>query len=156
MGSTNVLARNSPAGSKPRSGGSNRIYATLRTFGLHVLQAWSKGSEPKKLAYQKDRATALIRCAIHVVPLIAALTLLYLNFSWYSTSDYWGVSASFQPASGLVGLQFAAKLHELTMIASLTTTFLTYVRFYLISEDGLPFGVAFSGLQVSARGESVT
>lgn len=70
------------------------------------------------------------------------MVLLALNFSWY----YIGTDFS---SEGLAALQFAAKLHEMTMIASLTTAFLSYVRYGLTSKTGLPFGAAFAGLQVT-------
>jgi hypothetical protein len=106
-------------------------------------------SEPVKIALRKDRATALLRCAIHIIPLAGTSTLLYLNFSWFSLSRGWGYSGNFDASSSLVGLQFAAKLHEMTMVASLTTAFLSLSRTYLVSEHGLPLGTAFMGLQVS-------
>jgi hypothetical protein len=46
-------------------------------------------------------------------------------------------------------LQFAAKLHELTMQASLATILLTYIRYELTFGLGLPFGALFSGLQIT-------
>lgn len=108
-----------------------------------------------KIAARKDRSTALIRCAIHILPLSGALVLLFLNFSWYSVGNDLGYARNFDASAGLTGLQFAAKFHELLMVASLTTALLSYTRACLISEHGLPFGAAFAGLQVGDVGRHV-
>ena len=46
-----------------------------------------------------------------------------------------------------IGLQFAAKLHELTISASLTAVIFSYVRHELVRDSGLPFGAIVAGLQ---------
>lgn len=79
-----------------------------------------------------------MRCLVHILPLTGALTLLYLNLTWHFVGTF----------SGTVALQFVAKAHELLMISSLTTSFLSYMRRELTSESGVPFGAAFSGLQI--------
>ena len=43
--------------------------------------------------------------------------------------------------------QFAAKAHEITIQASLSAIFLSFIRSRLISEDGLPLGAFLGGLQ---------
>ena len=97
-------------------------------------------TEKPKVALDKDRKNACIRSLVHVVPLAGALVLIWLN----SVQYFVGTNLE-----GTVGLQFAAKLHELTMIASLTTVMMSYMRHRLTSRDGVPFGAAFAGLQVS-------
>lgn len=79
---------------------------------------------------------------IHVIPLTAAIVLLVLNLSRF----YVGVTFNSQ---ALVALQFAAKLHEIFMVASLSSAFFSYMSYSLTSETGLPFGAAFAGLQVT-------
>jgi hypothetical protein len=81
---------------------------------------------------------------IHFIPLTAAIALLVLNFSHQGLAT----SIDYQlPAA----LQFAAKLHELTMIASLTAVLLSFTCYYLAQNEGLPFGAAFASLQVLHR-----
>lgn len=101
-----------------------------------------------KIALRKDRTTALLSCAVHIVPLAGAMILLFLNFTWFSLTIGRDFPGDFDASSGLVGLQFAAKFHELTMVASLTTAFLSLSRAYLVSDHGVPLGAAFAGLQV--------
>ena len=52
-----------------------------------------------------------------------------------------------QDDAKFIGLQFAAKLHELTINASLTTVILSYIRHELLKDSGLPFGATVAGLQ---------
>ena len=52
-----------------------------------------------------------------------------------------------QDDARFLALQFAAKLHELTISASLTAVILYYVRHQLTEESGLPFGAIVAGLQ---------
>jgi hypothetical protein len=76
------------------------------------------------------------------------MTLLYLNFSWFPLISKRGDEGGVHASSSLVGLQFAAKFHELMMVASLTMAFLSLSRTYLVSEHGVPLGAAFAGIQV--------
>jgi hypothetical protein len=70
------------------------------------------------------------------------MSLIALNLS-----SYW-ISTTVAPGR-LVALQFAAKLHEIAMVSSLTTTMLSYIRSELTSDAGMPFGAAFVGFQIA-------
>ena len=52
-----------------------------------------------------------------------------------------------QDDARFLALQFAAKLHELTISASLTAVILYYIRYQLMADSGLPFGAIVAGLQ---------
>lgn len=52
-----------------------------------------------------------------------------------------------QDDARFLALQFAAKLHELTISASLTAVILYYIRHELMTDGGLPFGAIVAGLQ---------
>ena len=52
-----------------------------------------------------------------------------------------------QDDARFLALQFAAKLHELTISASLTAVIFYYIRYQLMAESGLPFGAIVAGLQ---------
>ena len=52
-----------------------------------------------------------------------------------------------QDDAKFIGLQFAAKLHELTISASLTAVIFSYIRHELVTDNGLPFGVIMAGFQ---------
>ncbi|KAJ9663789.1 hypothetical protein H2201_005510 [Coniosporium apollinis] len=94
----------------------------------------------------KNRIYALLRCLVHIIPVSLALLLVVLNASGhYIGGELTGENN--QDVSKLNGLSFAAKLHELFMLASLTTVIFTYIRRELAFGDGLPFGAVFAGLQ---------
>ena len=97
--------------------------------------------ERPKIALRKSRWRAGIRCLVHALPLAAAVILLYLNLSNYY------VGSTFSQESQ-TALQFAAKLHEVLMVASITTVALSYL-YWELSSTGIPFGLAFAGLEVT-------
>ena len=71
----------------------------------------------------------LIRCLIHVPPLAGCVTLLALTFT----------TIVVEQNSAFSILQFAAKLHEILMQASIAAILLSHVR-YEITQDGcIPF-----------------
>ncbi|PMD29179.1 hypothetical protein L207DRAFT_642636 [Hyaloscypha variabilis F] len=133
---------NSTPATKEKKAPSHFVIA-LRTFGLKLFPSLFQdpGPEEKKIAIQKDRIDACIRSLVHVIPLAGAITLLILNFMRY----YVGTFSS----NGTAALQFAAKLHEMTMVSSLTTVLLSYVRYELVSKRGLPFGAIFASFRIT-------
>lgn len=79
----------------------------------------------------------------------AVATLLWLNIQGYY------IGGELAGASGLddlkfSGLQVAAKLHELTMQASLSLTVVSFVRHELAFGQGIPLGAIVSSLQFSS------
>ena len=66
---------------------------------------------------------------------------------YYIGAELSGVEG--QDSQKLATLQFVAKLHELTILASLAAVMFTYVRRELTLGSGLPFGAVFAGFQVS-------
>lgn len=119
----------------------SRSATALQTLGLKTFPSLRREQDVPKIAIQHDRGNALIRCLIHILPFAGAVILLYLNFSWYYVG--YNIQTSDFPA-----FQFAAKLLELLMVASLTTAFLTLMRAHIMSKRGVPFGVAFAGQQI--------
>jgi hypothetical protein len=106
-------------------------------------------SEGPKVAMRKSRWHAFLRCAIHLVPTAAALSLVSLNWSqYYIGGELAGPSG--QDSQKLAALQFSAKIHELLMLASITTVLFSYIRRELTFGDGVPFGAMFGGLQVNS------
>lgn len=94
----------------------------------------------------KSRTEAVLRCAIHVVPISAAIGLVSLNASqYYIGGELSGKHG--QDNEKLAALQFTAKLHELLMLASIGTIVFTYIRRELVLGEGVPFGAIFAGLQ---------
>lgn len=105
--------------------------------------------ENEKVAMHKHRGHAGWRCTVHLVPVVAALVLVVLNAAQYYIGGELA-GASGQDPEKLSALQFAAKLHELTMLASLGTIIFTYIRWELAFGEGIPFGAVLAGLQVDS------
>jgi hypothetical protein len=102
--------------------------------------------EEKKVVMTKSRPMALLRCMVHLIPISAAIVLLVFNGSnYYVGGELSG--ASNQDSQKLGALLFAAKLHELFMLASLGAIVVTHVRKQLVFGQGVAFGTVFSGTQ---------
>ena len=85
---------------------------------------------------------------IHVLALAATGTVFGLNFS---NCYGWDLDHSQQPSTAkLNALQFAAKLHEILIVGSLSSMVMFYVRNRLVTSKGIPFGLLSSGYQVSS------
>jgi hypothetical protein len=132
---------------------AQKIRAFLRVIRMTILYPplakrfnWTHEEEEKKIVVDKNRPLALIRCVVYLVPLAAALTLVILNASnHYIGGELSGPSG--QDFEKLAALQFAAKLHELLMLASLATVLMTHIRKELAFGEGIPFGTMFAAQQ---------
>ncbi|KAF2178150.1 hypothetical protein K469DRAFT_339972 [Zopfia rhizophila CBS 207.26] len=101
-------------------------------------------TENKKIRMKKDRALATLRCVVHFVPLSTALALLVLHGpSHYIGGELSGATG--QHSQKLAALLFAAKLHELFLLAPLGALLITHIRKELVFGNGVPFGTVFSG-----------
>ena len=105
-----------------------------------------KPVEEKKKAIQKDFVTACLACSIHAVPIGASLVVVCLNWRGYYIGQELEGAVGEDDAK-LLALQFASKLHELTISASLTAVILSYIRHELRTDSGLPFGAIVAALQ---------
>ena len=95
----------------------------------------------------KNRGQALTKCIIHLLPVTAALGIVILNLTqFYVGGELRGTSG--EDVQKLAALQFAAKLHELLMLASLGAIIFTYIRKELAFGEGIPFGALFAGFQI--------
>lgn len=118
----------------------------LRVIGLGIVVSTYHGlfrkdfSEPKKVAIRRSRVTSLLRTSIHVIPMGVALAEIILNLKGHYVGPQFSRQSVFQ---------FAAKAHELSLLASLATVVLSYVRHEISLGDGIPFGAFLSGLQFS-------
>ena len=125
-----------------------------RALGLSALYlAWFNRSrqprkihEGRKIAIHGDRKSAALAMLVHLIPTAACIGIVALNLrGYYIGGELAGPSG--QDTEKLAGLQFAAKLHELTMNASLATMLFSYIRYQVTFGGGLPFGAMFAGLQ---------
>lgn len=109
---------------------------------------WS-GVEVPKQAVQKGRLVAISSIvAAHLLPVLAAGLLIGLNVhSYYIGGELAGPIG--HDDVKLSGLQFASKLHELTMQGSLSVIVVGLIRQELVAGEGIPFGAIFGSLQFS-------
>lgn len=105
---------------------------------------WAKATgrnvpEETKTAFYRSRRLALVRSLIHLVPFGVALYLVILNWAqYYIGEELQGPSG--QDTEKLAALQFAAKLHELLILASLGTVLFSCVRHTLAFGEGVTLG----------------
>ncbi|KAF2856448.1 hypothetical protein T440DRAFT_512484 [Plenodomus tracheiphilus IPT5] len=118
----------------------------LRPFRLQFLASISgrcvgrsSKREHRKVAIYQDRALAAGHSLLHLIPLGGAVTLLV--FQW---TNYW---VSFDNDNS-TSLQFAAKLHELSMQASIVEVLLSVVRNRLIG-DFVPLGALSAAIHAT-------
>lgn len=104
--------------------------------------------EPKKVAIQYSRPYALLGTSMHLIPVAGVAVVVTLNIKGhlfgFFVVDYLESSSHWVPA-----LLQAAKLHELFMLASLTSLVFSVMCSELCCRNGLPYGAVFSGFQVS-------
>ena len=94
--------------------------------------------EPAKVAIHRDRTIAVYRSTIHAVPVFAAIGIVAINLHGY----YIGASVD-----GMGGFQFAAKIDEMFMVASISAVIMSFIRLELVQGKGIPFGASLAGLQ---------
>ena len=96
--------------------------------------------ESTKVAMSQDRFVALLRTLIHIVPVGVALCEIVLNWNTY----YVG-TATYSQAT----YQLLAKIHEIMMQASIAAVVFCCIRSEMALGSGIPFGLLFSGLQIT-------
>jgi hypothetical protein len=117
---------------------SSTVREFLRFFKLQVL-AWRAPSERRKIAMHHSRPIATYHILLHVVPLGGAVSLLYL--SWSSVF----VGPEF---SNTAALQFAAKIHELLMQASIGEVVLAIIHTQMMT-GFIPLGALSTSMRAS-------
>ncbi|KAL8946015.1 MAG: hypothetical protein Q9222_007528 [Ikaeria aurantiellina] len=129
----------------------SRYRSFCRSLGLGLLyEKWQKvfqkseAYETRKIAIREDRLVAALAGAIHVLPASVAISIALLNsYGYYIGEELAGPQG--QDDEKLAGLQLAAKLHELTIQASIAAMLLQYIRHEVALRNGLPFGAVFAG-----------
>lgn len=123
-----------------------------KNLGLTILDTMFRGrrrspkAEEPKVAIEKDRRIALSGLLVHLVPVFACIALLYLNLAgFYIGSELAGLQD--QDSAKVNALQFVAKLHEITMMSSLTVIIFTMLRRKMVSGIKIPLGAIFSGFE---------
>ncbi|MCJ1402849.1 hypothetical protein MMC11_006070 [Xylographa trunciseda] len=134
-----------------------RLENVARALGLGlfyriILQSFRKTKghdhELPKIGIHYDYKLALLTLLIHAVPVAVCLVLLYFNIKGF----YIGYILSGIPGEDSLKqnlLQISAKIHELTMQASLSAIVFFFVRRKLAIGQSVYLGAIFAGLQFS-------
>jgi hypothetical protein len=123
-----------------------------------LLQAYHRIFRPNDQMYEKPQPIVTkslfivtFTTLIHAVPVSAVFIIYHFSSSGaYLGGDMPGPRGHGQGKE--FGYQLAAKLHELTMIASLSAIIFTLIRYLLLTEHGLPF----AGLSAGFRWTSIS
>jgi hypothetical protein len=154
-------SQNDDKGSSPYTGNDIGTFANvipqddLKSPPLRTTSALyepSRAGEPRKIAIRSGLLANLPTLLPHLIAVAATWVVISLSFR----SVYWMdlvppqrlVAPLLTQSGALNALQFAAKLHELLILASLTTIVMYAMRTHLLGQAGLPFGLIASGFQI--------
>lgn len=121
-----------------------RFKHLLRGIGLGFFTASSPSAtyqEEKKVVIEISKWVALVPCCVHILPVAASIILIWLNIMG---SQLTGPSSLSDDVK--LHLQFVAKAHELTIIASTASIVFSIVRYQLLFGSGIPLGLIGSGM----------
>ncbi|KAF2444320.1 hypothetical protein P171DRAFT_494611 [Karstenula rhodostoma CBS 690.94] len=111
----------------------------LRSVGLKLLVFSSEGEKQKEVV-SDSRWIAFTRAGVHILPITFSALLIGLN-------DGELLNGPMMNTFMTLVLQVLAKLHELTIVGSLTAIALDTVRCHLL-DQGLSIGLLSSGLSI--------
>ncbi|KAI1109363.1 hypothetical protein F5Y14DRAFT_29927 [Nemania sp. NC0429] len=121
-----------------------RFKILLRSLGLGLVTL-VKQEEPRKILVYRSRLLTLAHCAVHIFPAAASFVLIGLNFQGrFIGEELQGTHFTTDDVK-LGSIQVAAKLHELLIVASLSTIIFHVLRLNLIYGHGVPLGFLGSG-----------
>lgn len=98
-------------------------------------------TETRKTALHSGHRVAALHTLLHLPPFMTCIVLVILNCK----TLYIGVV----PTAGLTALQFASKLLEILIQASITSITLAYVRQRLLGESAFPLGGLIAPFRVT-------
>ncbi|KAI9868434.1 MAG: hypothetical protein M1813_005878 [Trichoglossum hirsutum] len=100
--------------------------------------------EQLKPAFDTQRSLALARCLIHIIPVGVSVGVVMLSF----TGHYYADAGTQHQNMQLGALQFAAKVHETLIVASLSTVVLHRIQTSLLGDAGVPLSLLTVGHQL--------
>lgn len=101
--------------------------------------------EYPKVAIWRSRPVALSKILIHIIPFCTVIFLVWINiYGYWMGTEVPGIEG--YNSAKLGAMQFAAKAHEITMLASLSLIIFTFVQHRVVS-GRTAFGTFFVGLQ---------
>ena len=116
----------------------------LRHVQLHILTyltAWKRPTEQAKVAIYRSHRVASLHIVPHLMPLTAALALIILNACGFFVGNI--------STTALTGFQFAAKVLEIMIQASISILLLGLVRQQLVGAGSLPLGGLMAPLRLT-------
>ena len=166
-----VLPANGPATGRPRKGveriTNTAAYRYLRRLNpvrliTGPIEAWrayfvEKTEVPKVVIHKGVNGAWLAHTWVHIPPIVATAVLLVLNLWLYPNAKLRGhyigptcigtfLQGDLSDEAKMNWLQFAAKLHEITLVASLSTVVWDMVRYFLVYKPlGVPLGLVGAG-----------
>lgn len=138
-------------GQAPTKGSVSPLHVAIHNVNLNLARALFRSRRGKKLeepkvAINKGYLAAIAGQVVHVVPVAGCFVLLYLNLAgFYIGSELAG--AINQDSAKVNALQFAAKLHEITMVTSISVVIFGLLRRKLVSDKEVPLGALVAGFQ---------
>ncbi|KAH7327309.1 hypothetical protein BKA65DRAFT_510347 [Rhexocercosporidium sp. MPI-PUGE-AT-0058] len=143
-------ARKSAPRKTPKISRVRKLYQSLGLESVFLLIQKIRGGsgvEEEKIVILHDFRTAFYVSLLHILPAATAITLLVLNWRGaYIGSELSGTRG--QDNLKFLGLQFAAKMLELTAVASLSCIMFALIRHQLF-HGGMPFSAITSGFEFS-------
>ena len=114
-----------------------------------VEQPTSRSQEPEKVVLKPGLPFGSF--AIHIVASVFTLVVLCLSFgNIYAFDEGTSSSGSSMANDFLHALQFAVKLHEIIVLASLTSIVMYFLLKRLVDGNGIPLGLLTSAYQISS------
>ncbi|KAL8720985.1 MAG: hypothetical protein Q9181_007802, partial [Wetmoreana brouardii] len=108
-------------------------------IGVHV-------GEPRKVAVDGRRWQSLLYCLPHMIPILVTMIILCINIA----QVYWQDLDQPNQNRTLQALQYAAKAHEMMIIASLTAIVVYRIQHDLSCFNGVPLGLLTGGFMFTS------
>jgi hypothetical protein len=122
-----------------------RAFSVILPNSLQTNEQLHLPGEQPKTVISRRRKDAFLRSLIHIPAIVITLGALSLSFRavfWQAPTSYTNTVLNI--------LQFVAKAHEAFIILSLTAIVFHRLRYEIICQDGIPFGLLSFGLQYSS------
>ncbi|KAK8209670.1 hypothetical protein IWZ01DRAFT_527959 [Phyllosticta capitalensis] len=113
---------------------------SLRLIFFTAIGPWRTLQEQPKVAIYQQWLPAVLALSVHVIPLVAAVSMLLLNLK----------TTIVERSISNTSLQYLAKALELLTQSSISAAAFTYFRIVYTSDNGVPFGAITAGLQLSS------
>jgi hypothetical protein len=110
-----------------------------------TLESETEFLEQPKTAITKHSRLILWNTFIHFLPIAITASILALNLK----TTYWRDIGGSGTNSILNALQYAAKVHEMFMCASLSLVVLHFIQYELVNSRGIALGFAMAGYRLS-------